>query len=242
LPIIPCRASSRLPKNAKAVISCAFPYYIKESGKRNLSYYACVCDYHTVVGNILNNACEKLRGETGENFASFTDNSPIPEVKAAVLSGIGVKGDNGLLITNKYGSYVFLGEIVTDLDLETSSFSGECSHCGRCRTECPTRNGFYDKNSCLSSITQKKGVLSQEEDVMIKKSRIIWGCDICQLCCPMNKKISETNIESFRLSYNSYADKDNILSAEDRAYLWRGKEVILRNLEIVLGDSDKMIL
>ena len=97
----------------------SFPYAVKDLPKRNISRYAIVADYHIVAMEMLNSISEQLMLEfPGFQFEPFVDNSPIREVHAAVLAGIGVLGKNALLIHPQYGSYVFIGEIVTDLALE----------------------------------------------------------------------------------------------------------------------------
>jgi epoxyqueuosine reductase QueG len=84
---------------------------------------------------------------------------------------------------------------------------------------------------CLSAITQKKGELSPAQQQLIKQSGIVWGCDVCQDVCPMNKEISVTPVkEFFETARKSYEPVDTI---EGRAFAWRGKRVIDRNFEII---------
>ncbi len=180
--IINCRAKSRLPENARNVIVACFPYLLsKESYKNcNISKYAVVTDYHEVALRRLNNAVEKLKSIYPENkFSAFADNSPIPEVRAASLANLGVKGMNTLLITENFGSYVFIGEIVTDLDIKCTAFSEKkCIGCKKCIEVCPTgaisEKGF-NKDLCLSHITQKKGSLSEKEESFMLKCGCVWA-------------------------------------------------------------------
>lgn len=228
-----CRAKNRLPADSKTIITILFPYKVKDEKPENISRYAAVDDYHFVAGKILENIAELLKENFKENcFEWFIDNSPIDEVKAAVLSGLGVKGKNNLLINKKYGSYCFIGEIVTDYKIQTvNKFNTECIKCNKCLEVCPT--GFLnDKNKkCLSQITQQKGELTNEEENLIKKSCVIWGCDICQEICPMNKNSEKTNIKDFIKTYkNKYEKNEDI---KNRAYAWRGEKVIKRNFEIL---------
>ena len=77
-----------------------------------------VTDYHLIAGEYLQRFCEALRQQFPNNrFEPFTDNSPVPEVRSALLAGLGRRGKNGLLLHPDYGSYVFIGEVVTDLAL-----------------------------------------------------------------------------------------------------------------------------
>lgn len=236
LPLNECRAKARLPENSQTVIVCAFPYLIKEKSARNLSYYACVRDYHITVMNILKNAAAELSELTGFIFEPFSDNSPVREVSAAVKAGIGVLGDNGLLITEKYGSYVFLGEFVTDMKIDTPVYNKSCLHCGMCQKKCrgnALENGKVNEDKCISAITQKKGELSDEETELILENGLAWGCDGCQTVCPMNRNAEETYISDFIDSAHHYLKADEVNERiKTSAYNWRGKKTILRNLEI----------
>lgn len=224
--LIDCRAIDRLPQKSKTIIICAFPYKVKDAAPKHLSRYAAVKDYHIVCGNILEELCRKLRQEYKENeFEWFCDNSPIPEVFAAATAGVGVKGDNGLLITKNYGSFVFLGEIVTDLDIECKNQYSECVHCKKCQKECPVS---LKKENCLSDISQKKKLTEQELEIL-KQNKILWGCDTCQNVCPMNKNAQNTDIFDFIDEYrDEYVIGEN---TTNRPYTWRGEGVIKRNYQ-----------
>ncbi len=228
--LLDCRAKERLPQAAQTVIMCAFPYKIKENSPQLLSRYAALPDYHSICGNMLLVACEKLKEEYPQNkFEYFCDNSPIPEVTAAATAGLGLKGDNGLLITPKYGSFVFLGEIVTDLHIETTNNYAECEHCGKCTAACPVA---LDKSACLSNLSQKKKLECDELEIL-KQNGILWGCDICANACPHNKTAQNTDIAEFINGYrDTYcADEDPV----GRPYTWRGTEPIKRNYKNLTG-------
>lgn len=236
--LIECRAKSRLPENAKTVIIACFPYLLPEENylNSNISKYAVVTDYHDVAIGRLQKACNELQKLYPQNsFAPFADNSPIPEVRAATLAGLGVRGENSLLITKEFGSYVFLGEIVTDLSLETvKSEIKSCIGCGRCTAACPAKaisKSGVDGEKCLSAITQKKGELTQAEKELMKNCGCVWGCDICQDICPMNKNAAISSLEEF--STNVIPLLTTQTELDGRAYAWRGKKVIERNLSII---------
>ena len=224
--LLNCRAKLRLPQNSKTIIICAFPYKVKDTAPKFLSRYATVPDYHTVVGKALGDACGVLKEKYSDfAFEYFCDNSPIPEVHTAAEAGLGVKGDNGLLITPDYGSFVFLGEIVTDLEIECENKYNECSHCGACKAKCPVA---LEKANCLSNLSQKKK-LDDCELQILKQNNILWGCDICGDACPMNKNAKRTYINEFIDGY-----RDEYVIGEDtegRPYTWRGESVIKRNYE-----------
>ena len=172
--------------------------------------------------------------------------SPINERDAAAMAGLGIIGDKGMLITEKYSSYVFLGEIITDIPTTASPSPIErCIGCGACKKACP-----MDKiGVCLSSLTQKKGILTPDEEQAILSFGSAWGCDICQEVCPYTKRAMEsgtiyTSIEYFQKELIPLLKREDIDKMSDtefsqRAYSWRGKAVISRNL--TLTESSKKI-
>ena len=241
--LIPCRAKSRVPENAKSVIVYLFPYFLGEEYyiDSNISKYAVSDDYHNIAGDYLLKITQELRKRFPENkFEYFCDNSPIREVEAAFLCGLGVMGRNGLLINKEYGSFCFIGEIVTDIELPYNLPEDRaCLNCGKCEKICPNNaihKGKVDISRCISDITQKKGELTSEQITLIRNSDSIWGCDICQNVCPMNKNIKVTPIkEFFDSAVNNFKKGDNI---DGRAYAWRGRAVIERNFEIKYCKED----
>lgn len=222
-----------------SAIMIAVPYLVKHE-RRNISAYAVPKDYHGFFKELFGRVIPVLEREYPDHrFAGFADDSPIDERSAAAMAGLGIVGDNGMLITEKYSSYVFLGEIITDLPME--SVAGEikrCEGCGKCKLACP----MEQIGQCLSALTQKKGVLSPEEQQIILSHGYAWGCDICQEVCPHTKRaIADgtiyTNIEYFtndNLPLLTLADIDSMTDLEfaSRAYSWRGRETVKRNLEL----------
>ncbi len=216
------------------------PYLSAESG--HISAYAVPRDYHLFFKMLSDELLAVLRTRYPENkFAAFADHSPINEINAASKAGLGVIGEHGLLITEKYSSFVFLGEIFTDI--ETESKAGEikyCEGCGLCKNACPVA---LDKSKCISALTQKKGELNEKEIELIKKCGMAWGCDLCQNVCPHTKKTEDdANILSpipffneNRLVSPTYGEIEAMSDEEfsSRAYSWRGRPVILRNLKIL---------
>lgn len=236
--LISCAAKKRLPQNAKTVISILFPYYLGEEYYKNsnVSRYAVSEDYHIITGKIINDITASLREMFPENvFEAFVDNSPLPEVRCAVNAGLGVMGVNNLFINKDYGSWVFLGEIVTDRYFEP--YKGEyslCSGCNKCMEACPasaiTGEGII-KEKCLSFLSQKKGELDEDTKNKIAQTGCAWGCDICQKVCPLNRNAKISPIKEFFETASAVVTKDT--SIENRAFAWRGKAVIDRNLEIL---------
>ena len=227
--LIDCRAKARLPQNAASIICFAFPYKVEDDRPENISRYAAVPDYHEVCGRILEKITAALKAAYPENeFSPFIDNSPIPEVAAAAAAGLGVIGKNGLLITERYGSFVFLGEIVTDLPLPTTDKTARCEDCGLCIKACPV--GLC-KNDCLSALTQQKKLSDPKDEQRIKKHGVVWGCDICQEICPMNEGAEKTDLPEFTAGYRRRYTLGEDISG--RAFAWRGEGVIARNAELL---------
>lgn len=221
-------------------ILMAVPYLIP-CDKRNISAYAVSQDYHLFFSRLFGELIPLLEESfPGYKYAGFADSSPIAEVEAAALAGLGVIGKNGMLITEKYSSYVFLGEIITDCPTETVTGNIKyCHKCGECENACPKK----ECGECLSSLAQKKGVLDENERKTIYRYGSAWGCDVCQEVCPYTKKAIKNNtiyteLPFFYESTLPMPDSKAITDmSEDefkkRAYSWRGRQTILRNLSIL---------
>ena len=147
-----------------------------------------------------------------------------------------------MIITEKYSSYVFLGEIITDAVIECEPIEPRrCTGCGKCKKACP---GYAaDEFFCLSALTQKKGELTEDEKNIIRKYKSAWGCDICQQVCPVTENAIKcgsiyTPIEFFKTNRTEHLTSALIEGMSDeefkrRAYSWRGKQTVLRNLKIL---------
>ena len=230
----------------RTVLAAAFPYY---AGDRpgNLSLYARGRDYHQVVTGKMNTVCDILQKKyLNGAFLPAADNSPLPERQAAWRCGIGLRGKNGLVILPPYGSYVFLGTILTDvaLDLEPRTASLDCVGCGKCLAACPggaPGEDGVDLSRCLSELTQKKGELTGEEAGLVKAHPLIWGCDCCQQACPYNASPELSPLPEFReglVDVLDGADLEGLTNRSfrekygDRAFAWRGPAVLRRNLAL----------
>jgi len=233
------RSASRLPKNPKSILIGLFPYFTGFPPESNLSLYSCIPDYHAVAGNMLSACCKELNSTYPDNeFVPFVDASPIYEVTAALRAGLGVRGKNGQLITEQYGSLVFIGEIVTDADFGAVDHpENSCENCGICITACPTgalKSDSFDKTVCRSHFSQKKGELSNWECSQLKDGGLVWGCDICTLACPHNRLPKLTPIKEFLQDTEPLLTADNLEHLmNNRAFAWRGEKVLKRNLSIL---------
>ena len=238
---------SGISENNGTAFMIAVPYMVKDEIKGNISEYAKSKDYHLFFSSLFGEILPVLRSEFPEyKFEGFTDHSPIDEINAAAKAGLGIIGSNGLFITEKYSSFVFVGEIITDAPIKCEAHEIKlCEDCGLCKKACPTG---CDKIGCLSAVTQKKGELTEDETSLIALNGSAWGCDICQKVCPHTQKAIKSGsvyseISFFlndRTPYLTYDLVENMPDElfKERAYSWRGKAPLLRNLKI-LGDPDK---
>lgn len=221
----------------------AVPYYSRECdvNGRNISIYSVGRDYHLFFSELYGRMLPALRAAFPENkFGAYSDHSPIDEVGASAVGGIGIIGRNHLMLTEKYSSFVFLGEIVTDAVIPTVRHKVKyCENCGLCEKACPVDLSCEE---CLSALTQKKGELSEDEKQAIFQNGSAWGCDLCQLACPYTKRaISEGTIFTPVAFYNenctpilTSSTVKNMSDEEfsERAYSWRGRQTVLRNLQL----------
>ena len=226
--------------DCQSILLFAVPYYNGDHPERNISLYAAPRDYHLYFAQLEKTLVPALVSIFPDHrFAITADHSPIDERDAALKLGLGVKGDNHLLITKQYGSYIFLAEVLSTLPAEAYYENGsppileaaECLHCGACRRACPS------SENCLSAITQKKGELSEAEMRLMLESGIVWGCDVCQMVCPMNRDLEITPISFFKTDtiYHPNAEMVAGMTKEEfqkRAFAFRGKNTILRNLRL----------
>lgn len=232
-------------ENIKSVLIIAVPYFTDYSENSNISLYARPRDYHLFFADFFARAEGYLeRTFGGYGFQGYADNSFIDERHAAVIGGLGVLGENGVVITEKYGSFVFLGEIFTDMDISLFYEDGKppidmsfkkCIGCQRCKDACPMKKG--ECGECLSMITQKKNELKSDEISLMLKYDTIWGCDICQKVCPMNKNATCSPIEFFHENKIDILNTELINAMNDeefkkRAFSWRGRKTVLRNTKL----------
>lgn len=233
---------------AGSAVVFAVPYYSRaaESEKRNVSLYAVPRDYHLYFKELGQRFASAFSESFPDaKFGFFSDHSPIDEVNAAAKTGLGIIGRNHLLITEKYSSFIFLGEIVTDLELPSDPSEIKlCESCGLCSDTCPVDLSL---EACLSALTQKKGELTEKEKAKILDHGLVWGCDRCQTACPHTQRAirnetiySPVDFFSEKCLPELSAELVEKMPDEDfeaRAYSWRGKETVLRNLR--LFESEK---
>ncbi len=236
----------------KSAIVCLFPYYVEHKDPSNLSRYTWAKDYHLVINEYLKKLIEKLQiMNTDAQFSIHCDTSPLADRYMAYLAGLGFYGKNNCFISPKWGSYVVIGTILTTLELDPDTpLTQSCMGCNRCITACLGQCLGHDEfkfDTCKSYLTQKKGELTSEEEHIIAKTPLVFGCDVCQEVCPHNKDIPTTPIPEFQ-SVEPYIDIDELDSLTNkefkakygqRAFSWRGKKILIRNQEII--ESKKLL-
>lgn len=241
-------------EDAASIIVCLFPYFTGTNKDSNLSKSAIPRDYHLIVKSMLNQIGEFLQNRiVGFQYKAFVDNGPLVDRYLAYQAGLGYWGVNAHLITDAYGSYVFIGYLITNHPFPWDKpMERTCIQCGKCVKACPgcAILGNFDINPlrCRSFITQKKGELSEADITILKRSSLVFGCDICQDVCPHNRGIECTPMEDFQRDLKHNIDYEELLEISnkeflrryrDRAFSWRGKSMLLRNFELLKkGDNN----
>jgi epoxyqueuosine reductase len=200
---------------ARSVVVCAINYNtanpysteVKKSGHGWISRYAWGReDYHDSVLRRVRRVQTSLKeicaNEVALETRSYVDTGPIVERVYAKYAGVGWLGKNTCLINQKIGSWLFLGVIVTSLELEPDLPAADrCGSCTRCIEACPTQAliGPYklDANRCISYLTiEKRGAIPQ--DLRSGIGHHVFGCDICQDVCPWNRKACASDKPEFQ--------------------------------------------
>lgn len=195
--------------NAKSVICVALNYYTpaqhaNESGIGKISRYAWGNDYHDIVTEKLQQLWGWMQQEfPGVEARYYVDTGPVMDKVWAQRAGIGWIAKHTNVITQEVGSWVFLGELITTLELEYDQpATDHCGTCTLCIEACPTdaivEPYVVDSNKCLSYLTiEHRGEIAG--DVADKFENWIYGCDICQDVCPWNHRFAnETKEEGFK--------------------------------------------
>ncbi len=187
---------TRLVPNACSVISVLYNYcnrttHLDKTPPR-ISKYAFGKDYHKVVKGKLMQLLAFLQEQAGQVAArAFVDSGPVLEKSWAVHSGLGWIGKNGNLLNRHLGSFFFIGEIITDLELAYDApATDHCGTCTACIDACPTQailpDRVIDGRRCISYLTiELKGEIPEEFAGSMQGW--MFGCDICQDVCPWNR-------------------------------------------------------
>ncbi len=243
---------------AKSVVVAGINYYPAEKqggdGMPVISKYAYGKDYHTVLGEKLNKLLEFITFcEPSASGKVCVDSSPILEKAWAREAGLGWIGRNSILINKDIGSFVFLGEIVLNIDLHydkpfSDDFCGSCTLCIKaCPTDAINENRTIDSRKCISWLTveNKSPIPKKYKGRMGKR---IFGCDICQDVCPWNKNVKPHKNREFVLPeelkqltseewFNLTREKFNSLF-KSSAIKRRTYERFMKNVTIVTNASN----
>lgn len=210
-------------------------------------------DYHDVVMRRLRIVEKKLHESSEKSIQTrcYVDTGPVVERVYAKYAGIGWIGKNTCILNQKLGSWLFLGVILTSLDLEPDIPAPDrCGNCTRCIEACPTDALVapyqLDSNKCISYLTiEKRGAIPEE----LRKGigRQVFGCDICQDVCPWNRKAPVTGVEEFQprpelvnpaLEWLAQLESEEFTRGFRRSPVKRGKlSGLRRNAAIAMGNS-----
>lgn len=206
-------------------------------------------DYHTILRDKLKKLEEYLAEKVpGTRFKSMVDTGELVDRAVAERAGIGWSGKNCSIITPEFGSYVYLGEMITNIPFEPDTpMEDQCGSCNKCVEACPTgaliQGGQLDSQRCIAFVTQTKGFLADE--FREKLGNRLYGCDTCQTACPVNKD------KDFHFHPEMVPDPElakpllkPLLTIGNREFKekfgpvsgsWRGKKPIQRNAIIALA-------
>ena len=186
--------------SVKSIISVAVPYYSgspsqitnKEIPMGKVARYSWGTDYHLLMKKQLQDFVDNIQAKLGKPIAAkiYVDDGPMQDRVVAERSGVGWFGKNTNILTRKYGSWVFLGQILIDMELKCDkSLAKSCGKCVMCMPACPTgaivAPYVLDSNKCISFHTiENRGIIPLEIRPLI--GDWVFGCDICQDVCPKN--------------------------------------------------------
>ena len=207
-------------------------------------------NYHEKIKGILKELAEKIRKHIDFKYKICVDTSPLIDREICKNAGIGNYGKNTLLINEKFGSFINLGYLLTDLDIECGSRKNNINICGECKigikngpNNAILKNWGISARKCVSYLTQTKNYIPFEHRKSMGNQ--IYGCDVCQLVCPKNKINSEKkqaadysslliNLkELMQISNKEFVSKYGRLSGG-----WRGRNIWKRNAIIAAGNLE----
>lgn len=230
------------------IISIVMPYLKTDKRLENLKkeevYFSSSSwglDYHIVLKEKLEELAKYIKKIVPNfEYEILVDNHSLDDRYIAYNAGLGFYGKNNLLINETYGSYIFIGNMLTNLHLESDKkINNQCLNCNKCINSCPSgalTNKNYNYSLCLSYLTQKNNLTNEEEKLL---NNCIYGCDECMKICPYNNKnnktkyFNPTEIEFIDvLKYQKLSNKEFISKYGHLTASWRGKKIIERNIDI----------
>ena len=226
---------------ARSVISVAVNYYTpsQHQSTAKISRYAWGDDYHDVVREKLKTLLEWIISEyPGAQGKACVDTAPVAEKAWAQRAGIGWIGKHSNVITRELGSWVFLGEILLNLDLEYDvPMTDHCGSCTACIDACPTgaivEPFVVDSNRCISYATIELRADELPSDVSEHLSGWIYGCDICQDVCPWNRFEQPTAETRFEPRHGETSlDLDVVESLTPESYAQRFRKSAMKRTKL----------
>ena len=256
---------AELVEGTKRIISLSMNYLpenynglelLKEDKKAFVSGYARGRDYHKIMRSRLKKLVSKIKVHSSHENRVFVDSAPVLEKALAQKAGLGWIGKNTLLLNKNAGSYFFLGEIYTDLELpiDEPEIVNHCGSCTSCMDVCPTKAfegpNQLDARKCISYLTiEYKGSIKEELRPMMGNR--IFGCDDCQIFCPWNKFLKITDEADFKPRHSlDDIDLSNLFMWSEEEFLKKtqgspirraGYESWLRNIAIALGNAESSV-
>lgn len=228
---------------AVSVICVAMNYYVdvahsSEAERGNISRYAWGDDYHIILTERLNQLLDFVKSVVPDVKAKlYVDTGPVMDKAWAVRAGIGWLGKHTNVITKDYGSWVFLGEIITDLELEydepIADFCGTCTACiDACPTDAIVEPYVLDSNKCISYLTiEHRGEIPGE--LKAKFEGWVYGCDICQDVCPWNRFQKASAEEAFQpREWNMSPKLEELTSMEQEEFSSRYRKSPMKRTKL----------
>ena len=229
------------------------PFDIIEDGSRAyVSRYALGRDYHKLMRKRLKKFADRIGAQFGDlGYRVFTDSAPVLEKALAAKAGIGWQGKHSNILSRDHGSWFFLGEIFTDMQLNADQpVDNHCGRCSSCIDVCPTRAivapYVVDARRCISYLTiEHRSAIPVEFREAIGNR--IYGCDDCQLVCPWNRFAEYTNEIDFQPRHDldtlsllecfAWTSDDFYRKMEGSAIRRIGFECWQRNIVVALGNA-----
>lgn len=232
--------------------SAGFATNLAAADQAYISRYALGRDYHKLMRNKLQQLADKIKNKVGEfGFRPFVDSAPVLERPLAAKAGLGWIGKHSLLLNPNAGSWFFLGELLVDLPLPVDqAIDNDCGQCVACITMCPTgaivAPYVVDARKCISYLTIEHPDDIPEE-LRAKIGNRIYGCDDCQLVCPVNRHAPLTAQPDFQrreqwrdqslLALFNWDETTFLRNTEGSAIRRIGHARWQRNLAVALGNA-----
>ena len=254
------RTTPALPSSAPAsliAIAVAYPSKMKNPPKSEPGRYRGILarsawgqDYHHVLREAMAKVEAFLRERVPDVVMdSMVDTGALVDRAVAQRAGIGFSAKNCSIISPQYGSWIYLGDMVTNIPFPPDTpVTEDCGECTKCIDACPTGAlvgpGQLNANRCISFVTQSKGML--DDEFMTKIGNRLYGCDTCQIVCPKNRGKNWDHhpqlqpdpelVKPLLLPILDMSNREFKETFGSSAAAWRGKKPIQRNAIIALGN------